>query len=140
MGDEDFWPDAQSERGEVARGAHIDVDAGGDQAAGGQPSRAEGYANAFMQLVGTHGGGRRADRVGVQRLGHPRQGWSAGPAALAVTAAAPGGDGGGCNAGRRSEGPARGGRARRSAASPDTRHGPSAPSSRRTRSPWVPAL
>src|SRR5215217_4466428 len=78
MGDEDFWPDAQSERGEVARGAHIDVDAGGDQAAGGQPSRAEGYANAFMQLVGTHGGGRRADRVGVQRLGHPRQGWSLG--------------------------------------------------------------
>jgi hypothetical protein len=80
-----------------------------------------------MQLVGTHGGGRRAGRVGVQRLGHPRPGWSAGSAGLAVTAAAPGGGGGGCKAGHRSEGPARGGRARRSAASPDTRPGPSAP-------------
>ena len=40
---------------------------------------------------------------------------------------------------RRPEGPARGGRARRSAASPGTRPGPSEPSARRTRSPWVPA-
>jgi hypothetical protein len=51
MGDEDFWLDAQPERGEVARGAHIDVDAGGNQAAaGGQPSRAEGCATRSCSL------------------------------------------------------------------------------------------
>jgi hypothetical protein len=50
MGDEDFWLDTQPERGEVARGAHIDVDASGDQAAGGQPSRAEGCATRSCSL------------------------------------------------------------------------------------------
>jgi hypothetical protein len=52
MGDEDFWLDAQPERGEVARGAHIDVDAGGDQAAGGQPSRALGFLVGSGRLLG----------------------------------------------------------------------------------------
>jgi hypothetical protein len=51
----------------------------------------EGCANAFMQLVGTRGADRRAGRVGAQRLGHPRPGWSAGPADLAVAGSAPGG-------------------------------------------------
>jgi hypothetical protein len=73
------------------------------------PTNPEGCANAFMQLVGTREGDRRAGRVGAQRLGHRRPGWSAGPSDLAVAASAPGGDGGRCNAGHRREGPAPGG-------------------------------
>jgi len=45
-----------------------------------QSGRLEGCANAFMQLAGTRGAGRRASRVDAGRLDDPPRGWSAGRA------------------------------------------------------------
>jgi hypothetical protein len=91
-----------------------------------------------MQLAGTRAGDRRAGRADAQRPGHSCRGRSAWLTAVATAAPAPGADGGSCNAGCRPEGPAPGGRARRSAASPGTQYARSAPSARRRRWPVAP--
>src|SRR6266545_2396797 len=101
-------------------------------------TRLKGAQRAFMQLAGTRAADRRAGRVDAQRPSHSCRGRSAWLTALAVAAPAPGADGGGCNAGCRPAAPAPDARVRRSAASPGTRRGRSAPIAPRRRWPVAP--
>jgi hypothetical protein len=73
--------------------------------------RPVGCVNAFMQLAGTRGASRRADRVGAPCLAGPWQRRSARWVDPALLGSTPGAGGAGCSAGHRSVAPAPGARA-----------------------------